>query len=265
MNKIDLNGRVAIVTGGARGIGRAIVERFLASGAKVAIWDTDTARTQRTLGELAAGAAVIGCDADITSEDSLRAALAATIKAFGRADILVNNAGIGGPNTTTWEYPTEEFRRVVEVDLVGVFLGCKVVVPHLIDNKYGRIVNVASVAGKRISFSGGASYTASKAGLLGFTRHAAFELGIHRIRVNAVCPGPTLTPMIERNLDAAQRKSVEAMVPLGRWVLPEDVAAAIVFLAGDGAAMCTGTSIDVDGGVLVSNGSPYREYFARRR
>ncbi len=112
---------------------------------------------------------------------------------------------------------------------------------------------------------GSSSSYVSKAGLLGFTRHAAFELGIHRIRVNAVCPGPTLTPMIERNLDAAQRKGVEAIVPLGRWVKPEDVANAIVFLAGDGAAMCTGTSLDVDGGVLVSNGCPYQEYFARRR
>src|ERR1700752_1583345 len=144
MNNIDLNGRVAVVTGGARGIGRAIVERFLISGAKVAIWDSDVSRMDATVQELEGDShrdALIGCMADITSEDSLRTALESTLLKLSKVDILINNAGIGVPNLTTWEYPTAEFRRVVEVDLVGVFLGCKVVVPHMIANGYGRIVN----------------------------------------------------------------------------------------------------------------------------
>jgi 3-oxoacyl-[acyl-carrier protein] reductase len=127
-----------------------------------------------------------------------------------------------------------------------------------------QLVNVASVAGKRISYSGDVAYTASKGGVLGFTRHAAFELAASQIRVNAVCPGPTLTPMILRNLSQERMDAVVEAVPLGRWVQPADVANVIEFLAGDGAAMCTGTSIEVDGGVMVSNGSRYQDYFAAR-
>jgi NAD(P)-dependent dehydrogenase (short-subunit alcohol dehydrogenase family) len=129
----------------------------------------------------------------------------------------------------------------------------------------GAVVNIASIAGKRISYHGGAAYTASKSGVLGFTRHAAFELGIRRIRVNAICPGPTLTPMIRRNATEAEIARTVKTIPLGRWVQPPEIASAALFFASDAAAMCTGTSIDVDGGVLVSNGSSYEDYFARRR
>ena len=246
MNKIDLNGRVAIVTGGARGIGRAIVERFLASGAKVAIWDTDTARTQRTLGELAAGAAVIGCDADITSEDSLRAALAATIKAFGRADILVNNAGIGGPNTTTWEYPTEEFRRVVEVDLVGVFLGCKVVVPHLIDNKYGRIVNVASVAGKEGNPNAPA-YSAAKAGVIGLTKSLGKELAKTGVLCNCITPAVALTEILAQGSEE-HKQYMLSKIPMGRFLEVGEVAAMVAWLSSEDCSFTTGAIIDITGG-----------------
>ena len=246
MNKIDLNGRVAIVTGGARGIGRAIVERFLASGAKVAIWDADAARTQRTLGELAAGAAVIGCDADITSEDSLRAALAATIKAFGKADILINNAGIGGPNTTTWEYPTEEFRRVVEVDLIGVFLGCKVVVPHLIDNKYGRIVNVASVAGKEGNPNAPA-YSAAKAGVIGLTKSLGKELAKTGVLCNCITPAVALTEILAQGSEE-HKQYMLAKIPMGRFLEVDEVAAMVAWLSSEDCSFTTGAIIDITGG-----------------
>lgn len=256
-----LAGKTAIVTGAAGGIGAAAARALAAEGARVALLDRDAERVA------AAAAAIAGArayPADIADKAAVERVFAAVARDLGGIDILVNNAGIESVWTIE-RMPEADWDRVLDVNLKGAMLCTQAAVPSMKARGGGAIVNVASVAGKRISFSGGASYTASKAGLLGFTRHAAFELGLYRIRVNAVCPGPTLTPMIERNLDAAQRKAVEAIVPLGRWVLPEDVATAIVFLAGDGAAMCTGTSIDVDGGVLVSNGSPYREYFARRR
>ena len=246
MNKIDLNGRVAIVTGGARGIGRAIVERFLASGARVAIWDADAARTARTLGELAAGAAVIGCDADITSEASLRAALDATIKAFGRADILINNAGIGGPNTTTWEYPTEEFRRVIEVDLVGVFLGCKVVVPHLIANKYGRIVNVASVAGKEGNPNAPA-YSAAKAGVIGLTKSLGKELAKTGVLCNCITPAVALTEILAQGSEE-HKQYMLSKIPMGRFLEVDEIAAMVAWLSSEDCSFTTGAVIDITGG-----------------
>lgn len=253
--------RIAIVTGAASGIGAAAARALAAAGARVALLDRDAAGAK-------SGAAVISgaraYTADVSDKTQVEAAFADVARDFGGIDILVNNAGVESVYTVE-RMPEAEWDRVLAVNLKGAMLCTQAAIAPMRARKGGAIVNVASVAGKRISFSGGASYTAAKAGLLGFTRHAAFELGIHRIRVNAVCPGPTLTPMIERNLDQARRKGVEATVPLGRWVVPDDVANAIVFLAGDGAAMCTGTSIDVDGGVLVSNGSRYEDYFAHRR
>ncbi len=256
-----LAGKAAIVTGAAGGIGAAAATALAAAGARVALFDRDAERVAATAQTIAGARAY---SADISDKAAVEGAFASAVRDFGGLDVLVNNAGIESVWTIE-RMPEEDWERVLAINLKGAMLCTQAAVPAMKARGGGAIVNVASVAGKRISFSGGASYTASKAGLLGFTRHAAFELSIHRIRVNAVCPGPTLTPMIERNLNAAQRKGVEAIIPLGRWVKPEDVANAIVFLAGDGAAMCTGTSIDVDGGVLVSNGSPYEEYFARRR
>jgi len=246
MNKIDLNGRTAVVTGGARGIGRAIVERFLASGARVAIWDSDTARTGRTLGELAAGANVIGCAADITSEASLRAALEATIKAFGKVDILINNAGIGGPNVTTWEYPTEEFRRVVEVDLVGVFLGCKVVVPHMLENKYGRIVNVASVAGKEGNPNAPA-YSAAKAGVIGLTKSLGKELAKTGVLCNAITPAVALTEILAQGSEE-HKQYMLSKIPMGRFLEVDEVAAMVAWLSSAECSFTTASVLDLTGG-----------------
>jgi NAD(P)-dependent dehydrogenase (short-subunit alcohol dehydrogenase family) len=256
-----LSGKIAVVTGAASGIGAAAAAALAAAGAGVALLDRDGDGAAKRATAVPGSRAYT---ADVSRKNEVEDAVAAVARDFGGIDVLVNNAGIESVWTIE-RMPEAEWDRVLAVNLKGAMLCTQAVLPAMRKRGGGAIVNVASIAGKRISFSGDSSYTAAKAGLLGFTRHAAFELGIDRIRVNAVCPGPTLTPMIERNLDAARRKGVEATIPLGRWVMPEDVAKAIVFLAGDGAAMCTGTSIDVDGGVLVSNGSPYQEYFARRR
>ncbi len=257
----SLAGKIAAVTGAASGIGAAAAATLAAAGARVALLDRDLEGVTRTASGIA-GALALACD--VADAASVAAALAAIPRAFGGLDILVNNAGVESVWTVE-RMPEEEWDRVLAVNLKGAMLCTRAAIPAMRARGGGAIVNVASVAGKRISFSGGASYTASKAGLLGFTRHAAFELGIDRIRVNAVCPGPTLTPMIFRNLDQAQRDRVAATVPLGRWVQPDDIARAILFFAGAESAMCTGTSLDIDGGVLVSNGSDYAEYFARRR
>jgi 3-oxoacyl-[acyl-carrier protein] reductase len=259
--RFDFTDQVAIVTGAASGIGAATARAFAAAGARVALVDRDATLAGETAAAIGPLARVIA--ADVADKTTVAAAVAAVLGAWGRIDTLVNCAGIESRYTIA-KLPENDWDRVLDVNLKGAMLATQAVVPAMRARGGGAIVNVASIAGKRISFNGGASYTASKAGLLGFTRHAAFELGIDRIRVNAVCPGPTLTPMVERSTNEAQRAGIERIVPLGRWVQPADVAHAILFLASDAAAMCTGTTLDIDGGVLVSNGSPYDEYFARR-
>jgi NAD(P)-dependent dehydrogenase (short-subunit alcohol dehydrogenase family) len=246
MNKIDLEGRVAVVTGGARGIGRAIVERFLASGARVAIWDADSTRTERTLSELEAGASVIGCNADITSESSMRAALDETIAKLGKVDILINNAGIGGPNTTTWEYPTDEFRRVIEVDLVGVFIGCKVVVPHMIANRYGRIVNVASVAGKEGNPNAPA-YSAAKAGVIGLTKSLGKELAKTGVLCNCITPAVALTEILAQGSEE-HKQYMLSKIPMSRFLEVDEVGAMVAWLSSEDCSFTTASVIDITGG-----------------
>ena len=245
--------KVFAVTGGASGIGEATAQLLTERGHAVVVLDRD-----------AAGDGPGSCRLDVSDRGAVQVAFDFIAAQFGRLDGLVNSAGIES-RTLLRNTSEEGWDRVLDVNLKGTML-CTQAAAALMRSGGGggAIVNVASIAGKRISYSGDAAYTASKGAVLAFTRHAAFELGIDRIRVNAVCPGPTLTPMISRNLSPERIAAVETSVPLGRWVRPLDVAHAIEFLLGDGAAMCTGTSIDVDGGVLVSNGSRYEDYFAAR-
>lgn len=254
-------GKVAVVTGAASGIGAACASAFAAAGARVALFDRDADGVSAMAATLARS---LACVVDVADKDTVKAGFEQVLAAFGGLDVLVNNAGVESTRTIE-AMPEEDWDRVLEVNLKGAMLCTQAAVPAMRARGGGAIVNIASIAGKRISYHGGASYTASKGGLLALTRHAAFELGIDRIRVNAVCPGPTLTPMIRRHNDEESIRQTVKIVPLGRWVKPEDIAQAVLFLASDAAAMCTGTSLDVDGGVLVSNGSSYEEYFARRR
>lgn len=252
--------KIAVVTGGAGGIGAATVRAFAAVGVRVAILDcrqTNVAEASIQPDRIRA------YEADIADPAGVAAALAAVARDFGGIDVLVNNAGIGTVGTIE-TMPLADWRRVLDVDLSGPFHAIRAATPYLRARGGGAIVNVASIAAKRISYHGGANYTAAKSGLLGLTRHAAFELAGDNIRVNAVCPGPVLTDMVTSTTTAAERERTATLIPLGRWVMPEDVARVILFLAGPESGMCTGTSIDVDGGMLVSNGTPYRDYMARR-
>src|SRR5882757_751024 len=167
MNKIDLNGRCAVVTGGAQGFGRAITERFVASGARVAIWDFDQALAEKTA--KAIGDGVVAIKVDVTDPAAVNAARDATLKAFGKIDILVNNAGIAGVNKPVWETDLEEWRKVLRINLDGPFICCKSIVPAMIGQKYGRIVNIASIAGKEGN-PNAAHYSSSKAGLIALTK-----------------------------------------------------------------------------------------------
>jgi NAD(P)-dependent dehydrogenase (short-subunit alcohol dehydrogenase family) len=255
-------GRTVAITGGASGIGAATAELLASLGWRVAILDRDAER-----GAAAAAACADGCfvELDVADEASVDTVFEALGARFGSLDGLVNSAGIESARLLAG-MTGEQWDRVQAVNVRGTFL-CSRAAARLMRaaGRGGSIVNVASIAGKRISYSGDAAYTASKAAVLGFTRHAAFEWAADRIRVNAVCPGPTLTPMITRNLDAERQAAVAAAVPLGRWVQPSDVANAIGFLLADASSMCTGIALDVDGGVLVSNGSRYADYVAARR
>ena len=220
----ELSGRVAIVTGAGVGIGAGIAVALAEAGAAVAVADVDVATAASTArGIEGKGGRALAVRVDVSDAGQVRDMVERTAEAFGSVDILVNNAGIA---TTQLVEDLDEiaWRRVLEVNLTGAFLCSKAVLPLMREKGWGRIVNIASVAAKRISFTGAASYTASKAGLLGFTRHLAYEVAALGINVNAICPGPTLTAMYERNADEETRRERVAMVPKGRFLTPDDPA-----------------------------------------
>jgi 3-oxoacyl-[acyl-carrier protein] reductase len=248
-NQIDLAGRSGIVTGGARGIGLAIAERYLASGARVALWDADEAALPVARDKLAAGASaasIVTCRADVTKQSSVEAAFAATLKAFGKVDILVNNAGITGPNVKTWEYSAEDFRKVIEVNLIGVFIGCKVVTPHLIANKYGRIVNVASVAGKEGDPSAPA-YSASKAGVIGLTKSLGKELAKTGVLCNCITPAAAKTDIFDQ-MTPEFIGFMLSKIPMGRFVEVDEIAALVAWLSSEDCTFTTAGVFDITGG-----------------
>ncbi|HZT88993.1 MAG TPA: SDR family NAD(P)-dependent oxidoreductase [Stellaceae bacterium] len=254
------SGKIALVTGGASGIGAATCRAFAKAGARVAVIDRDGEAARRLAGEIGGGAS--GHALDVADGPAFARLAAELAGAAGGIDVLVNCAGTITRHTLA-TMPPAAWERVITVNLGGVFNAIQAVLPHMKKRGGGAIVNIASVAGKRISFGGGANYSASKAGLLGLTRHAAYELAPDHIRVNAVCPGPTATPFAGQMPSAEQKAARAKKIPLGRMVEPEDIADAVLFLAGDGAKMITGVGLDVDGGVLISNDIPYEEYFAR--
>ena len=202
MNRIDLGGRVAVVTGGAQGFGRAITERFVASGAKVAIWDMDRALADKTAEEI--GSSVRSYVADVSDAAAADRARDATLSDFGKIDILVNNAGIAGINRTVWETDIDEWRKVLRINLDGPFVCSRAIVPHMIEKKYGRIVNIASIAGKEGN-PHAAHYSASKSGLIALTKSLGKELAGYDISVNCVTPAAAKTAifdqMTQRHID----------------------------------------------------------------
>jgi 3-oxoacyl-[acyl-carrier protein] reductase len=260
----EFAGKIALVTGGGSGIGAATCRAFAQAGARVAVLDRDAAAAERVAAEITGGNRYAAAYAlDVADRDAFAGLAEGITEAWGGIDILVNGAGTT-VRRMIGEMGAEDWDRVIAVNLTGAFNGIRAVLPHMRARGGGAIVNIASIAGQRISFGGTANYTASKAGLLGLTRHAAYELAPDGIRVNAVCPGPTATGFGGTMLTDDGKAARARKIPLGRMCEPEDIADPILFLAGSAARMITGVALNVDGGVLVKNDTPYEEYFRRR-
>jgi 2-dehydro-3-deoxy-L-rhamnonate dehydrogenase (NAD+) len=243
-NSIDLKGRTAVVTGGAQGFGKAITERFAASGARVAIWDRDTALAEKTAQAIGPQVSVFACD--VAEPAAVGKATEATAKAFGRIDILINNAGIAGANAKTWETDVEEWRKVMRVNLDGPFICSRAVVPVMIAQNYGRIVNIASIAGKEGN-PNAAHYSASKAGVIALTKSLGKELAAENIAVNCITPAAART----RIFDQMSQEHIDFMlakIPRGRFVTADEVAALIAWVASEDNSFTTGAVFDISGG-----------------
>jgi len=245
-NAIDLTSRFAVVTGGAQGIGRAITERFLDSGAAVAIWDRDKAFAEKTAAELNNRGKIIAVACDVTRLPDVERARDDTLKAFGRIDILANNAGIAGKNAVTWDYPVDEWRQVMRVNLDGVFHCCRALVPGMIAQQYGRIVNIASVAGKEGNPNASA-YSVSKAGVIALTKSLGKELAAYDIAVNAITPAAAKTAIF----DQMTKEHIDFMlskIPRARFVKIEEIAALAAWCASADNSFTTGAVFDISGG-----------------
>ena len=249
MNKIDLEGRVAVITGGARGIGFATAQRMLASGASISLWDVDHAKLEEALAALAGQGAVSIETVELTDETSVADATASTLSKHGRIDILINNAGITGGNAKTWELSPEVWRRVIDVNLIGPFLTCHAIVPKMLERGYGRIVNIASIAGKEGN-PNASHYSASKAGVIGLTKSLGKELATSGILVNCITPAAAKTDifasMKQEHIDFMLSK-----IPMSRFLLVEEVAAMIAWLSSEDCAFSTGAVFDISGGRAV--------------
>jgi len=244
MNQIDLKNRVAIVTGGAQGIGLAIVKRMLASGASVRIWDRDQKLLQQTLSGLSGP--VSGDAVDVADEKSVAQGAAAAAAALGKIDILVNNAGIAGANAPTVDYPVDEWERVLKVNLTSQFLCCRAIAPHMVRQKYGRIVNIASIAGKEGN-PNAVAYSASKAGVISLTKSLGKELAKDGVSVNCITPAAAKTAIFDQ-MTEQHINYMLAKIPMGRFVLVEEVAAMACWLASEDCSFTTGGVFDISGG-----------------
>jgi 2-dehydro-3-deoxy-L-rhamnonate dehydrogenase (NAD+) len=246
MNQLDLNGRVAVITGGARGIGAAAAARALRSGAAVVLWDVDAARAELAVRDLAALGTVSADLVELSDAQSVQAATEATLARHGRIDILVNNAGITGGNGATWELDPEVWHRVLEVNLTGAFLTCRAVVPQMMARGYGRIVNVASIAGKEGN-PNASHYSASKAGLIGLTKSLAKELAPRNIVANCITPAAARTEIFSQ-MKQEHVDYMLARIPMGRFLELDEVAALICWLSSEECSFSTGAVFDISGG-----------------
>ncbi|WP_042261974.1 SDR family NAD(P)-dependent oxidoreductase [Paraburkholderia heleia] len=246
MNQLDLGNRVMVVTGGARGLGYAVAQRALRSGAAVSLWDIDAERLERARAGLSDLGSVSVVTVELTDEASVEAAAQQTVKAHGAIHALVNSAGITGGNGLTWELPVDVWRRVIEVNLIGSYLTCRAVVPRMIEQGYGRIVNIASVAGKEGN-PNASHYSASKAGLIGLTKSLGKELATKGVLVNAVTPAAARTEIF----DSMSQQHIDYMlakIPMNRFLMPDEAASMIVWLTTEDCAFSTGSVFDLSGG-----------------
>jgi 3-oxoacyl-[acyl-carrier protein] reductase len=249
MNAIDLNNRTAIVTGGARGIGFAAAQKMLVSGASVALWDIDADALAKAVAALKGSGRVHSGVVDVTDEASIANAVDALLRDAGKIDILVNNAGITGGNAPLWELKPDAWRRVIEVNLIAPYLVCRAVVPHMGAAGYGRIVNIASIAGKDGN-PNASHYSASKAGLIGLTKSLAKELATKGVLVNCVTPAAAKTEMF----DQMSKQHIDYMlskIPMNRFVTVDEIAAMIAWLASEDCSFSTGAVFDISGGRAV--------------
>lgn len=244
----DLSGQTALVTGAARGIGEAIARRLAAAGARVAVSDIDLegARLVAASINVKAGPQAMAVFLDVTHYGSVTAAVAEVLDRTGRLDILVNNAGIAGRAAPLWEQTDEDWHRVIAINMTGVFYCCRAVIPHMRERRYGRIVNIASIAGKEGN-PNMTAYSASKAGVIGFTKALAKEVALDGICVNAVTPAVVQTPILEQ-LTPAQIEYMTSRIPMRRTGTPEEIAAVVHFLASPDCSFVTGQVYDASGG-----------------
>ncbi|MBL8320582.1 MAG: SDR family oxidoreductase [Burkholderiaceae bacterium] len=246
MNRIDLHERVAVITGGAQGFGYATAQRMLDSGAAVSLWDIDSTLLEQARAELSGKGSVSAQVVDLTDEKAVAAATQATLEKHGQIDILVNNAGIAGGNGTTWELEPAIWRRVIEVNLVAPYLVSRAIAPHMIARRYGRIVNVASIAGKEGN-PNASHYSASKAGVISLTKSLGKELAKSGVLVNCVTPAAAKTAIFaditQQHIDFMLSK-----IPMGRFLLVEELAAMVTWLASEDCAFSTGAVFDISGG-----------------
>ncbi|MCP4563608.1 MAG: SDR family oxidoreductase [Bosea sp.] len=244
MNQIDLKGRVAIITGGAQGIGRAVAERLAASGAKVAIWDLDGKLANEAAGAI--GPAASGLAIDVTDAKAVNAATAELEQRHGSVDILVTSAGIAGPNLKTWEYPLDEWAKIMRLNVDGTLHCCQAVIPGMIKRNYGRLVLVASIAGKEGNPNASA-YSASKAAVIALTKSLGKELAQQDIAVNCITPAAARTRIFDQ-MSEEHIGYMLAKIPRGRFLLPEEVASMVAFLASAENSFTTGSVFDLSGG-----------------
>ena len=246
MNAIDLKGKSAVITGGARGIGYAIAERMLDSGAKVCLWDLDEKALQEAAAALSAKGEVATQRVELTNAEQVQAAVEGTVAALGQIDVLVNNAGIAGVSKKLWECTPEEWTQVIDIDLVAVFLCCRAVVPGMIEQGWGRIVNIASIAGKEGN-PNASHYSAAKAGVIGLTKSLGKELAETGVVVNCLTPAVIKTDILKQ-ISQEHIDYMRSKIPMNRFGETHEVAALASWLASEDCSFTTGGVFDISGG-----------------
>jgi NAD(P)-dependent dehydrogenase (short-subunit alcohol dehydrogenase family) len=246
MNQIDLNHRCAVVTGAAQGIGLSIARRLLASGATVSLWDRDADLLTATMEQIGKSEMVSREIVDVSEPDGVTAAAIATIWKHGKIDILVANAGIAGPNHKSWEYPIDAWKQIIDINLTGVFLCCRAIVPYMLQQNYGRIVNVASIAGKEGNANASA-YSASKAGVIAFTKSLGKETAGQNISVNCITPAAARTRLFEQ-ITQEHIDFMLSRIPRGRFLEVDEVSSMVAWLVSEENSFTTGAVFDLSGG-----------------